>query len=115
MKVSDHQNKSEELSITATVYEMKDKSAETTVLSSRKRKALDALKIDMVADTFSPGGVGSRRGGRSSRNEVKVDNTEDDVGKEDVEKHSPPIRSRRTSVKSIDKCDESKNVLSDSH
>eukprot|EP00092_Neocalanus_flemingeri_P007871 GFUD01008497.1.p1 GENE.GFUD01008497.1~~GFUD01008497.1.p1 ORF type:complete len:1644 (+),score=506.46 GFUD01008497.1:41-4972(+) len=43
------------------------------VLSARKRKALDALKINMVSDTFSPGV--SRRG-RTSRNEDDLDQTE---------------------------------------
>merc|ERR1712142_724934 len=76
------------------------------VLSVKKRKALDSLKIDMVADTFSPGVVGSRRGRTASRNEGKVEKSEKGVSEVDVSNKSPPIRSKKNLVKSNDLCDE---------
>jgi len=72
----------------------------TPVLSARKRKAINALKIDMVSDTFSPGaaGSGSRRG-RSNRNEEKVE--EGNAGKKEVEvKLYLPLKDKKKIVNS---------------
>jgi phage terminase small subunit len=82
-----------------------DEVTEVPVLTSRKRKALDALKIDMVADTFSPGVGASRRGGRRSRLEGKVEDEENDAAVTEVleEKRSPPIGSKNAGQEEIKK------------